>query len=100
MDYDKQNEANQNLFAQVVKDTRPDLWALMDIIDNTSVNWSVLWRTAQALHNLASDTKYGQVVIEVENNTVRFVRGVHSSKVNEPLILEKDTLLNIPDKEV
>lgn len=86
--YQEQTKANEEVFNEVLKKTHPELWALKNVIDETHINWSILWRVAQALGNLASDTRYGQVIIEVEDNVVRFIRGVHASKVNESLMLQ------------
>jgi U3 small nucleolar ribonucleoprotein component len=86
--YRDQTQANEHVFDTILKETRPDLFALKEIMEETHVNWSVLWRIARALGNVAVDTRYGQVIIEIEDNTVRFIRGVHSSKVNESLTLE------------
>lgn len=92
LDYYEQQERNDEKFREAFKAVRPDIWALMDVIDKTELNWTVLWKVAYALHHIATDTKYGQVIIEVEDNVVRFVRGVHANKLNEPLIIPKETL--------
>lgn len=84
--YQEETTKNEEAFKKLVHDIRPDIWALMDIIDQTSINPFVLWKVAYALNNIAMGTKYGNVVVEVENGTVRFVRGLMADKVNEPLI--------------
>lgn len=92
LDYYEEQQRNNEVFTEAMKAVRPDLWALMDVIDKTELNWTILWKVAFALHNLATDTKYGQIVIEVEDNVVRFVRGVHANKLNEPLLKPKEEL--------
>lgn len=95
LDYYEQEKRNSEKFSEAFKSVRPDIWALMDVVDKTEINWTILWKVAYALHHIATDTRYGQVVIEVEDNTVRFVRGIHANKVNEPLLLKKETLAEI-----
>lgn len=89
--YQEENKLNEDAFKQIVHDIRPDIWALMDIIDQTGVNPFVLWKVIYALSNIANSTKYGNVIIEIENGTVRFVRGQAADKVNEPLIKTLNT---------
>lgn len=93
MDYDAQQKANQEVFAQVVKDTRPDLYGLMQILDDTKINWAIAWKVIYHLNQVAQTTKYGKVIVEIENNTVRFVRGETASKMNESLIVGPDTII-------
>lgn len=90
--YQEQSTANQNVFEQILKDTRPEIHLLMQTLDQTGVNPFIVWRIIMAMSNLAEDTRYGNVVIEVEDNTVRFVRGQHSTKVNEPIIKRRDDI--------
>lgn len=86
LDFEAQQQKNEEAFKQVVKSVRPDIFALMDIIDQTHVNAFVLWKVIYALNNIATSTNYGNVVIEIENGVVRFVRGQSAAKVNEPVI--------------
>ena len=86
LDYEAQQKKNEEAFGQIVKSVRPDIYALMNIIDQTHVNAFVLWKVAYALNNIATSTNYGNVLIEIENGTVRFVRGQSADKVNEPVI--------------
>lgn len=92
--YQEETSKNEEAFKKLVHDIRPDIWALMDIIDQTEVNPFVLWKVAYALSNIATTTKYGNVVIEVEDSIVRFIRGQSNSKVNEPLIKTLNTPVN------
>jgi hypothetical protein len=84
--YQEEASKNEEAFKKLVHDIRPDISVLMDIIDQTGVNSFVVWKIVYALNNIATTTRYGNVVVEIEDNTVRFVRGQANSKVNEPLI--------------
>lgn len=92
--YQEENKVNEDAFKQMVHDIRPDIWALMDVIDQTGVNPFVLWKVIYALDNIGKTTKYGNVTVEVEDNVIRFVRGNFNAKVNEPLIKTLNTLDN------
>jgi len=87
MDYEKEKKNNEEKFMVVLQATRPDLWAIANLIDTTNVNWKVLWKVAYHLENISSRTKYGKVVVEIEDNVVRFVRSDVADRVNEPLLL-------------
>lgn len=85
-DYQEQTKQNEAAFAEMVKQIRPEIWLLMDLVDQTGVNPFVLWKVGYAMKNISGDTKYGQVVLEIENDVVRFVRSIHADKLNEPVI--------------
>lgn len=89
--YEEETKQNEEKFKQMVKALRPDIWVLMDIIDQTGINPFVVWKVIYQLNNIAMSTKYGNVVVEIENGTVRFVRGQSADKVNEPLIKTLDS---------
>lgn len=90
MDYQEQVKKNEEAFNELLKVARPEIHLLMQTIDETGINPFVVWKVIVAMHNIAQDTKYGNVVVEIEDNTVRFVRGQHANKVNEPLIKRRD----------
>lgn len=87
--YQVERENNDQVFRDVIKNARPDLYVLMDILDSTGVNYYVVFQIIKHLNNIALGNKYGTVTAHIENGTVTFVRGEESSKLNEPLILEK-----------
>ena len=84
--YTDESAKNEDAFKKLVHDIRPDIWSLLTIIDETKVNSFVIYKIILALHNVATTTKYGNVVVEVEDGTVRFIRGQSNFKINEPLI--------------
>lgn len=93
--YEEQQKANTDIFEQILHDARPDLFALMKILDDTRVNWTIPWKVIEHLHRVATSTHYGKVTIEIENNTVRFVRGEAATKMNEPLMLDGVTPVGV-----
>jgi hypothetical protein len=89
MEFDEQQKKNEEQFTETLKAMRPDIFVLMDILDKTKVNPFVLWKVVYHLKNISDTTKYGNVVIEIENGVIRFIRSQSADKINEPLILEK-----------
>lgn len=70
----------------------PDVAYLFEELDSTKVNPFVVFKTITAIADIATDSKYGQVVIEIENGTVRFIRGIKANKLNEPALINESTL--------
>ena len=97
--YQEEASKNEEAFKKLVHDIRPDIWSLLTIIDETKVNSFVIYKIILALHNVATTTKYGNVVVEVEDGIVRFVRGQSNSKVNEPLIKDARQELGYVENE-
>lgn len=86
LDYHEQQKQNEFAFKEMLKRIRPELFVLMDILDQTSINPLVVWKVIRQLNNIALGTGYGQVTVQIENGKVSFVRGEDSDRVNEELI--------------
>lgn len=87
--YQDEQQNNELLFKEMLKKLRPDLFVLMDILDQTGINPLVLWKVARQLNNIAIGNGYGQVTIEIQKNIVTFVRGEEADRVQEELIIRK-----------
>jgi hypothetical protein len=97
-DYDEEQKNNMNVFLKMLKDVRPNIWVLMDLLDRTKINYYVIFQIIRHLNNIGMGNKYGTVTVQIENGVVTFVRGEESSKINEKLIVEpvdiKDILID------
>lgn len=82
-----EQENNQRKFVELLKLVRPDLYVLMDILDQTNVNWFIITKIVRALNNVALGSGWGEVRIEIKNGRVLFVRGEDTDRLDEPLIL-------------
>lgn len=87
-DYDIETENNMQVFVDLVRRIRPDMYLLMQEMDRTKVNSTVIWKVIQHLSEIANGTKYGQVHVVIENGVVTFVRGEQADRVNEPAIIQ------------
>jgi hypothetical protein len=86
LDYKDQVEHNEFAFTELVKRIRPDIWLLMDLLDQTEVNYLILVKALRHLDNIARGSKFGTVSIEIQNGVATFVRGEESDRLNEPVI--------------
>lgn len=89
LDYYEQQRQNEFAFKEMLKSVRPELFVLMDILDQTSINPLVVWKVIRQLNNIALGTGYGQVTVHIENGKVTFIRGEDSDRVNEMLLTAK-----------
>lgn len=89
--YQEEQQNNELLFKEMLKKLRPDLYVLMDILDETGINPLVLWKVVRQLNNIAIGNRYGNVTIEIQKGIVLFVRGEESDRVNEELVIDKKT---------
>ena len=90
LDYYQQQSKNEFAFRQMLKNIKPDLYVLFDILDKTKVNPLVVWKVIRALNNIAIGNGYGTISIEIQKGQVLFVRGEESDRVNEPIIIKLD----------
>jgi len=92
--YERESQNNVRVFSDIIKQTRPEIYVLMDLLEKTKINHLVLFQVIRHLHNLTMGSKYGKVTVEVQDGIVSFVRGEEATKMNENLILptEEETL--------
>lgn len=90
LDYEAQMKQNEFAFKQMIKTVRPELFVLMDLLDETSLDPMILFKTMRQLHNIATGSKYGQVTVYIENGVATFVRGEESDKLNLPVVQKKN----------
>jgi hypothetical protein len=90
MDYAEQVRSNEFVFENMVKTVRPDIWLLMDLLDETGVNYLILVKALRHIYNIAGGSKFGNVTIEIQNGICTFVRGEESDRVNEVVIPPKN----------
>jgi hypothetical protein len=88
-DFERETENNMEVFKKLVKEVRPDIYVLMDIIDQTKINPFILVKYMRQLNNIAIGNKYGSVTTQIENGVVTFIRGEESDKLNEPILIER-----------
>lgn len=90
-DFQREASNNEEAFKNIIKQVRPDLYALMELLDQSGMNWFVLAHVIRQLNNIALRTGYGNVTIIVENGLVKFVNGESLAKLNEKLISREGT---------
>lgn len=83
--YNEQIFHNEESFRAVMKNFRPDIFVLMDLLDNTGINPYIIFHVIKHLNNILIGTKYGNVTTTIEDGVVTFVRGEESTKLNERL---------------
>ena len=88
-EYEAERLNNEAAFTQLVKATRPEIFVLMDTLDRTGVDPSILWHIIHQLDKIANGTKYGSVLATIENGTVTFIRGEESNRINTPILKGK-----------
>jgi len=84
--YEQQQKNNEEAFRKGVQIMRPDLYVLMQQLDQSGVDFTILLQVIYALERIAHGTQYGNVTIYIENGIVTFVRGDESKKLNIPVV--------------
>jgi len=87
LDYQAQVSTNEDTFKRLLQRMRPDLYALLDMVDTTRLNPLVVFKIARQLLTIGQGTGYGEITIMIENGIVRFVNGEEKDRVNEPMFL-------------
>lgn len=85
-DYYAVSKYNEDSFKELLKHFHPNLFVLMDLLEQTGVNYYVIFQVIRHLNSIAMGNKYGSVTVQIENGVVTFVRGEESTKLNEDLI--------------
>lgn len=83
--YQKEQQQNLKVFKEMVKHLQPELYVLIDLLQETNINPLVIWKTTRALNNINIGTGWGKIEIEVMDRIVTFIRGTENDKLNEPI---------------
>ena len=84
--YQQETDNNEKIFKELVKRVRPDLFVLMDLLDETGINVLILLKYMRQLSNLVSGGGYGEIVTEVVDKQCTFIRGIESDRLQVPII--------------
>ncbi len=87
--YEKEKDNNEKIFSEMVQRVRPDIWVLMDLIDQLGIDPYILFKIIRQLHNIAIGTGYGQIVIAIEKGVARYVRGEDVDKIELPVFKKR-----------
>lgn len=87
--YQEETDNNEKIFKELVKRVRPDLYVLMDLLDETGINVLILLKYMRQLNNLVTGNGYGEVITEVVDKQCTFIRGVESDRLQVPVIERK-----------
>lgn len=87
--YSEETENNEKIFKELVKRVRPDLYVVMDLLDETGINVLILLKYMRQLNNLVTGNGYGEVITEVVDRQCTFIRGVESDRLQVPVIERK-----------
>ncbi len=88
----EEKKHNELVFKEMVRKMRPEIYVLMDILDQTRVNPMVVFKFIRQIKNLAEGSKWGSVEAIMEKGIVRSIRGIDHDKLNEDAVLEKKEL--------
>lgn len=89
-DYEIEKQNNERKFKEMLKVARPELYVLMDMLDQTGINWFVVMKIIRQLSNVALGTGWGTVKVEIQNGRVIFIRGEDNDRLDDPLIIKKE----------
>lgn len=83
-----EQENNARKFIEMMKNVRGDLYVLMDVLDQTKISWFPIVKIIRALHMISKaggGEGWGQVVIEISNDRILFIRGIDTARLDEPI---------------
>ena len=88
--YQEEKENNERIFSEMVQRIRPDIYVLMDLLNQTGVNSFILYKVIRQLNNIAIGSGWGEVTILVNNKKAVRVSGIDTEKMNDDVILKKE----------
>ena len=87
--YQEETDNNEKIFKELVKRVRPDLFVLMDLLDETGISILILLKFMRQLNNIALGNGYGEVITEIVDKNVTFIRGTETDRLQIPIIERK-----------
>lgn len=86
MDYQQETKHNESKLMEAIRLGYPELHILATQLQQSKVNPMPLFFVIKHMAEIAAGSRYGQVHILIEDGIVRFVKGEHQTKVNEPVL--------------
>ena len=90
-EYEKEKKNNERVFSEMVQRMRPDIFVLMDLLDQTGVNPFILYKVIRQLNNIAIGSGWGEVTVLVNNRKAVRVAGQDTEKMDDDVILKKSS---------
>lgn len=84
--YQEETDNNEKIFKELVKRVRPDLYVLLDLLDETGINVLILLKFMRQLNNIVTGNGYGEVVTEIVDRQCTFIRGTESDRLQVPVV--------------
>jgi len=81
--YPEQIKRNEQLFYTLLRQVRPDLLVLADLIDNNKINVYIVFKLLRQMLNIAQGSRWGRVIVNISDNKVTYIEGIDADKVNE-----------------
>lgn len=81
------DQHNYQLFMDVLKTARPDIYGFMMMYDNMPMNLKALYAVMKHVNKIYNGTKYGTVTLNIENGNVTFIKGEEADRIQERAIV-------------
>jgi len=91
-DYQEQVKHNERIISDILQKVRPDVWVLMDLLDNTHINPYIVFKFLRQINNIMTGSRWGQVTLVIADGVAKYIRGEDTDKIEELCI--------IPPKEI
>lgn len=90
LDYHQMAKQNKEQFMEVLRLALPEFHIVAVMMEQVKTNPTILFHVMKHMAEIAGGTGYGQVHIIIEDGIVRFVKGEHSTRINEPVMKDVD----------
>jgi len=91
-DYHVAAKNNKEQFMKMMQLALPEFYIVANQMDKSKTNPTILFHVINHMAQIATGTGYGMVHIIIEDGLVRFVKGEHSTKLNEPVIKDNEII--------
>jgi hypothetical protein len=91
-DYHVAAKNNKDKFMEMMKIASPEFFIVANQMEKSKTNPVILFHVINHMAEIATGTGYGMVHIVIEDGLVRFVKGEHSTKLNEPVIKDNEII--------
>lgn len=85
-DYQEQMARNEQLFHTLLKQFRPDLFVLADVIDQNHLNVYILLKFMKQLLKIAAGNGWGKINVFIQEGKVMRMEGVDMEEIRENIV--------------
>jgi hypothetical protein len=85
--YDEETKTNEQVFNDLTRQIRPDIWEIMESLDKNKINSYLILDVIRELIKVNQGTGWGDIKVEITNRVATRIFSSQHEKIDIPLTI-------------